>query len=121
MRSLLAVPLISLALGACAYPDTGAHSASTAEPDPATTAFVQSSCGRCHAVEGNAVSPNPQAPRFVDIANREWLTQESLATWLADAHNYPEMMEADLEPAQAKAIASYMFAMRSEEYQRLPD
>ena len=121
MRSLLAVPLISLALGACAYPDTGAHSASIAEPDPATTAFVQSSCGRCHAVEGNALSPNPQAPRFVDIANREWLTQESLATWLADAHNYPEMMDFDLEPDQVDAIAGYMLALRSADYERIPD
>lgn len=115
--------LIALTSAGCVHSQDSEPS-SLAESAPVThetLAFVQAGCGGCHAVEGTDLSPNPQAPRFVDIANREWLTQETLATWLADAHNYPEMMDFDLDPEQVDAIAGYMLVMRSEDYQRVPD
>lgn len=119
MRLMFTIPLIALALAGCAYPEKDAQTTAAAHPD--TLVFVQSSCGRCHAVQGDALSPNPQAPRFVDIANREWMTQESLATWLADAHNYSAMMQVELERERVDEIAGYMLTLRSDDYKRLPD
>lgn len=122
VSTFVAVPML-LASAACVHgqPEQ-ASSATMADADHAETfAFVQTNCGGCHAVEGDNLSSNPQAPRFIDIANREWLTRKSLATWLADAHNYPEMMEVDLAPEQVDAVAGYMLTLRSEDYQRLPD
>lgn len=118
-RMIIAVSLIALAMSGCAYPEQQASAPMNAQPE--TISFTQDTCGRCHAIEGDALSPNPQAPRFVDIANREWMTQESLASWLADAHNYPEMMEVDLERDRVDAIAAYMLTLRSDDYKRLPD
>ena len=84
-------------------------------------AFVQAACGGCHAVEPPWLSPNPLAPRWVDIANRPDLSEASLASWLADAHNYPEEMDFDLDPDQVDLIAGYMLTLRSPDYQRQPD
>lgn len=92
---------------------------STAEHE--RLAFVQAACGGCHAVEPPLLSPNPLAPRWVDIANREGLNEATLASWLKDAHNYPEEMDFDLDPEQVDLIASYMLTLRSPDYQRQPD
>ena len=89
--------------------------------DHNTLAFVQAACGGCHAVEGNALSPVPEVPRWVDIANRPELTEDTLATWLRDAHNYPEMMDFDLEGDKVDMIAAYMLTLRSADYKRAPD
>ena len=121
VSTLLVVPAL-LASAACVYGQSEASSATTADAEQAEAfAFVQANCASCHAIEGGSLSSNPQAPRFVDIANRDWLTRESLAAWLADAHNYPEMMNVDLAPEQVDAVAGYMLTLRSEDYQRLPD
>lgn len=80
-------------------------------------AFTQAACGGCHAVESLAMSPNPGAPPFAAIANRNALSQASLAAWLTDAHNYPEMMDFDLKPAQVDAIAAHIISLRSADYQ----
>ena len=84
-------------------------------------AFIQAACGGCHAVEVGYLSPNPQAPRWEDLANREGLSEETLANWLYDAHNYPEIMDFDLDPVRAKKIADYILQMRSEDYRPLPE
>ncbi len=84
-------------------------------------AFVQAACGGCHSVEASGLSPNPQAPRWIDIVNQQGLDEDSLASWLADAHNYPEMMDFDLDPDQVEMIADYMLTLRSEDYRRQPD
>ena len=94
---------------------------SAATPDHETLAFVQAACGGCHSVEANDLSPSPQAPRWVDIANREGLNEDTLASWLRDAHNYPEMMDFDLDGDQVDMIAEYMLTLRSAEYKRAPD
>lgn len=92
-----------------------------AKPDHESLAFVQAACGGCHAVEANDLSPNPQAPRWVDIANRPELTEDTLASWLRDAHNYPEIMDFDLDGDQVDMIAAYMVTLRSPDYKRAPD
>ncbi|MBE5074281.1 hypothetical protein IM511_08175 [Erythrobacteraceae bacterium E2-1 Yellow Sea] len=98
----------------------------TAQPDVQaidheTLAFVQAACGGCHSVETTDLSPNPQAPRWVDIANRTGLSEDTLSSWLRDAHNYPEMMDFDLDGDQVDMIAAYMLTLRSPDYKRAPD
>lgn len=87
-----------------------------AAPDPDPPAFVEAACGGCHAVEPPFLSPNPESPSFAAIANRQGLTGDSLADWLADAHNYPEMMDFDLNRDQIEQIADYMVTLRREDY-----
>jgi mono/diheme cytochrome c family protein len=120
--SHLAIGAISIFAAACSH---------TAQPqnqdqqvvahDGDTLAFVQAACGGCHSVEPGFLSPNPEAPRWEDIANREGLSEATLASWLYDAHNYPEMMDFDLDRERAKEIAHYMLEMRSGDYRPLPE
>lgn len=86
-----------------------------AEPHRAL-AFAQGACGGCHAVEHPGLSPNPEAPPFAAIVNREGLTKETLTTWLRDAHNYPEEMDFDLDPPQVDALVDYMLTLQVEDY-----
>ncbi|MFL0670878.1 MAG: hypothetical protein ACJLS3_05470 [Erythrobacter sp.] len=86
------------------------------QPAPKPPAFVEAACGGCHAVEPPFRSPNPESPSFAAIANREGLTEATLASWLTDAHNYPEQMDFTLTAAQAQAIADYMVTLRRADY-----
>ena len=82
--------------------------------------FVTAICGECHAVRDNAVSPNPQAPGFADIANSPGLTRATLVTFLSDAHNYPMQMDVDLVREDIELIADYMVTLRSDDYTKRP-
>ena len=121
MRRFFLIAGLSLASAACAYAGADTKPASTPAADHDTLAFVQAACGDCHAVEGLALSPNPEAPRWVDIANREGLNEDTLASWLRDAHNYPEVMDFDLDDDQVDMIAGYLLTLKSPDYKRLPD
>lgn len=115
-------PILSLlACAACmqAGPAPGAV-AIKSRPHEAL-AFVQAACGGCHAIERDGLSPDPQAPRWVDIANQQGMSEATLSSWLPDAHNYPEIMDFDLDSDQVEMIVSYMFTLRSENYVRQPD
>ena len=109
MRRALMIPLLAgIPLAACQ---------TTANPAPARfsmtdVAFAQASCGGCHAVEQVGVSPNPASPTFAEIASRPGVTDRTLATYLRDAHNYPEAMEFELTRQQADALAQYMLTLR---------
>ncbi len=111
-RSALFILASSLWLSACqtaSAPDP----VSQAPPPPA---FVEAACGGCHAVEPPFLSPNPAAPAFAAIANREGVSHKSLKPWLMDAHNYPEEMDFDLEPTQVDQVARYLITLRREDY-----
>ena len=86
------------------------------EGAPDAHGFVQAACGGCHSVEAYGVSPNPHSPTFADIANRPGLTQETLTVWLRDAHNYPEVMDFDLETPQVGEVAAYILSLHSKDY-----
>ena len=87
--------------------------------DPASDlAFAQAACGGCHAVEPPGLSPNPQSPTFADIANSPGLTDDTLALWLSDAHNYPEEMDFDLNDKQVETIARHMLRLRDPDYEK---
>ncbi|MEO9461876.1 MAG: hypothetical protein ABJ242_03985 [Marinomonas sp.] len=115
---------IALTLGACQITpagnatDSASQALGTSEVAQGL-AFVQASCADCHAVEGLMLSPNPDAPTFASIANREGLTKDTLTTWLVDAHDYPAVMEFDLTPAQGHMIAQHMLTLKSPNY--VPD
>jgi mono/diheme cytochrome c family protein len=87
--------------------------------DTRAPAFVEAACGGCHAVEPPFLSPNPASPSFAAIANRNGLSEKSLADWLEDAHNYPEMMDFTLTRPQIDQIAAYMVTLRKAGY--VPD
>ena len=114
-----------IALAACqsAYPESETAMASAAPSDMAHAnplAFAQGACGGCHAVEKPWLSPNPDAPTFADIANREGVTEETLQTYLTDAHNYPLVMDFDLDPEQAAELAHYILSLKDEDYHTPP-
>ncbi len=79
--------------------------------------FAQGACGDCHAVESPGLSPNPEAPSFADIANREGLDAGTLSGWLRDAHNYPEAMDFDLDAPQVEDLTAYILTLRDENYE----
>ncbi|WP_252259479.1 hypothetical protein [Erythrobacter aurantius] len=104
-----------LATAACdTMPAPEPQVAASARAQP--SAFIEAACGGCHAVEPPFLSPNPQAPSFEAIANRKGVTDETLGDWLADAHNYPEVMDFDLEPHHIEEVAAYMVTLRREDY-----
>lgn len=116
-------PLTALALLAPAALLAGCQTyGSTEEVSPSAQgsadppAFVEAACGGCHAVEPPFLSPNPMAPSFEAIANREGVTDETLGDWLANAHNYPEDMDFTLEREQIDQIAAYMVTLRRDDY-----
>jgi cytochrome c553 len=69
----LAGALLLVALAACqSMGDGGAGTRmAQAEPHHPSLAFAQGACGGCHAVEHPGLSPNPSAPPFAAIVNRE--------------------------------------------------
>lgn len=82
--------------------------------NPATGLLLaRDSCGGCHQVGRNGTSPNPDAPPFAEIANRQGLTPQSLSSWLRDGHNYPTEMGFYLEPHQIDALVAYMIRLRT--------
>ncbi len=126
MRIVETMALASLLLAGCqsagpvaapaAAPSTAAADADAdAVPD-----YVTAICGECHAVKDNAVSVNPQAPGFADIANSPGLTRDTLVTFLSDAHNYPMQMDVDLVEEDIEVIADYMLTLRSDDYIKRP-
>ena len=124
MRIVETMALASLLLAGCQ--SAGPVAAPAAAPSPAAANadavpdYVIAICGECHAVKDNAVSPNPQAPGFADIANSPGLTRDTLVTFLSDAHNYPMQMDVDLVDEDIEVIADYMLTLQSEDYVRRP-
>lgn len=104
-----AAPLAALTLGACATTPEAA-------PAPEPPAFVEAACGGCHAVEPPFLSPNPAAPTFESIANRIGVTRATIRAWLVNAHNYPEVMDFDLQREQVDQTVDYMITLRRADY-----
>ena len=124
MRIVEAMALASLLLAGCQ--SAGPVAAPAAAPSPAAANadavpdYVTAICGECHAVRDNAVSVNPQAPGFADIANSPGLTRDTLVTFLSDAHNYPMQMDVDLVEEDIELIADYMLTLQSDDYVKRP-
>ena len=108
LAALLFVSSLPLFAGCRTTDDAEAGGASSAKsllPPVTTLDYARGVCGECHAVESPWISLHPQSPTFLDIANRPGLSENALATWLKDAHNYPAVMDVDLGDADADALA----------------
>lgn len=106
-----------LALGAASLLALAACTTTPREPSYEANAsmgmlIARNSCGSCHAVSLAGESPNERAPAFREVINRPALTDEKLAAWLTDAHNYPVEMGVHLEPHQVDSLVAYMERLR---------
>jgi mono/diheme cytochrome c family protein len=101
MRIALSLALVLLAAPASA---TGA--------DPATGAHIaKTECATCHAVDpaAEAKSPDPKAPRFVDVARMPSTTELSLKVFLRSSHkNMPNFI---LSSEEIDSLASYILEL----------
>ncbi|MFC3173438.1 c-type cytochrome [Novosphingobium bradum] len=79
-------------------------------------AFAQAHCTGCHAITANGTSPNPEAPPWDDVANREGLTARTFAAFLADAHNYPAAMDFTVQHGAIRDLSAYMLTLRKPGY-----
>jgi mono/diheme cytochrome c family protein len=113
--TILAAAVLGVALGGC----QDAPPASAAKA-PRVPSLVQGVCGDCHGVEAPFISPNPEAPGFDAIANSAGLTEETLGSWLIDAHNYPELMDFELSDEEAREVADYMLTLKGKQYRPAP-
>jgi mono/diheme cytochrome c family protein len=81
--------------------------------DPAGGArLVEGDCANCHAVgaDPKAASPEPKAPRFVDVANMPSTTELSIKVFLRSSHkNMPNLI---LSPEEIDAAAAYILGLR---------
>lgn len=78
-------------------------------------AFAQAHCSACHAVDAG-ISPKPDAPSFEAIVNKAGLSAATLEPWLRNSHNYPEIMNFAIAPAQVEDLAVYMLTLRNPAY-----
>ena len=101
----------AMSLGGCHIPER-LPAAATPSHAPA---FAEAACGGCHGIEPPYRSPNPAAPPFAQIANRDDSSADALLEWLRDAHNYPEDMDFDLDEDQARELSSYIVSLRDGE------
>lgn len=90
--------------------------ARSTENSAVVPAFVQTACADCHAVTATNLSPNPSAPSFENIANRNGLTKATLSAFLIDAHNYPDAMDFELGPEETEALSDYILTLKKDSY-----
>lgn len=68
----------------------------------------------------SALTPSTPIFQFRILRQNRWgLSENSLADWLAEAHNYPEDMDFTLTGKQIDQIAAYVVTLRSAGY--VPD
>ena len=99
---------------------TAVSTQSVDQEAPDAPVYVVAICGDCHAVSADAISPNPQAPGFADIANSPGITRETLIAFLSDAHNYPLQMDVDLDREDIEVIADHIITLQSDDYHKTP-
>ena len=75
--------------------------------------LAEALCSGCHAIADGEVSPNPEAPTFVEISDRDGLTRETLGDFLHDSYNFPGQMNLEVSDEDADAIAAYILTLRS--------
>lgn len=87
-------------------------SSSTSGAQPQGQYLAVTLCSGCHAVADGEISPSPEAPDFVSIANREGLTRETLGNFLHDSYSFPNQMNMELSDDDADAISAYILTLR---------
>jgi mono/diheme cytochrome c family protein len=83
-----------------------------ASADPTTGAQIaRTECATCHAVDrdAEAKSPDPKAPRFLDVAKMPSTTELSLKVFLRSSHkNMPNFI---LSREEIDSLASYILGL----------
>ena len=73
--------------------------------------IAQRVCGECHAVgKAATVSPHPQVPTFVAIANSPGRTETSLRVWLQSPHR--SMPDFTLSDEESTALVTYILSLK---------
>jgi mono/diheme cytochrome c family protein len=102
----------TLALSLIAFVAAGGR-ADAQSADPAAGArLAKSECAACHAIgeDEKAKSPDPTAPRFVDVAKMPSTTELSLKVFLRSPHkNMPDIL---LAPEEIDSVAAYILGLR---------
>ncbi|MDJ0449592.1 c-type cytochrome [Methylocystis sp. JR02] len=74
--------------------------------------IAQDTCASCHAVtaDPDAISPDPKAPRFLDVARMPSTTELSLKVFLRSSHrNMPNFI---LSPEEMDSVTWYILGLR---------
>ncbi len=74
--------------------------------------LAKTECAVCHAIgdDAKAKSPDPKAPRFVDVAQMSSTTELSLKVFLRSSHrNMPNIM---LAPEEIDSVATYVLGLK---------
>ena len=111
------LPVIVIAGLAAACQPLGA-APETASASATPPAFATAVCAQCHAIGAAGISPNPESPPFAEIVNREGLTRETLASFLRDAHNYPDAMQFYLDAPMTEQLVDYMMTLKDADYHK---
>jgi mono/diheme cytochrome c family protein len=72
--------------------------------------YAYSACAGCHAV-GDEQSPNPNAPRFKDVANTPGMTPTALMVWLQGAH-HPTMPNVIIRGQELRNLIAYILNLK---------
>ena len=76
--------------------------------------YAKQVCAECHAVDaGDALSPNPDAPSFEDVANTPGMTARALVVWLQSPH--PTMPNIMIPTGDTDNIVAYITSLRAKE------
>lgn len=68
-------------------------------------------CAQCHHVTGGEAPPDMAAESFIDIANREDVSEESLRDWLKNA-DHPNMPNYILSDEAVGELTEYILYLR---------
>jgi mono/diheme cytochrome c family protein len=74
--------------------------------------LIQHNCASCHATgaDAQAKSPDPRAPRFLDVAHMPSTTELSVKVFLRSSHrNMPNFI---LSPEEIDGVATYILALK---------
>jgi mono/diheme cytochrome c family protein len=85
--------------------------AQSADPGPGAR-LARENCAACHAIDADpdARSPEPKAPRFLDVAHMPSTTELSLKVFLRSSHrNMPNFI---LSPEEMDSVAAYILGLK---------
>ncbi|PPD46650.1 MAG: cytochrome C [Methylocystis sp.] len=73
--------------------------------------LVHDTCATCHAVgaDPDAKSPDPKAPRFLDVAKMPSATELSIKVFLRSSHKH--MPNFILTPEEIDGVAAYILGL----------
>ncbi|MGJ0392802.1 MAG: c-type cytochrome [Methylocystis sp.] len=74
--------------------------------------IAQETCATCHAIgaDPKEVSPDPKAPRFLDVARMPSTTELSLKVFLQSSHrNMPNFI---LSPEEMDPVVGYILGLK---------